>query len=82
MQTISPQQILVPKKVYIGDSAELRCTFNSQSLILREITECGPAELSPNVFYSSEYEIKSITISSTGVDFYQLSISFSPWKTG
>ena len=29
MPIIEPQQILVPKKVYIGDTAELRCTFNT-----------------------------------------------------
>ena len=45
MATISPQQILIPKKVYIGDTAELRCTFNSPDPFLKQLTSSGTAEL-------------------------------------
>ena len=38
MQIITSQQILVPKKVYIGDTAELRCTFNSPDAALKALT--------------------------------------------
>ncbi len=87
MQIISPQQILVPKKVYIGDTAELRCTFNSSSSVLKQLTISGTAEL-PLVSQSQgntsakDYEIKSISLSPAGVDFYQFTITFVPWKTG
>ena len=118
MTTITPQQILVPKKVYIGDTAELRCTFNSPSSALKQLTANGTAEVSAHSEFSAtpatigisadsgtsvpaevsalsgssvtaeisplsdDYEIKSITLSPAGVDFYQLSLNFVPWKTG
>ena len=85
MATISPQQILIPKKVYIGDTAELRCTFNSPDPFLKQLTSSGTAEL-PLVSQSTEpqeeYVIKNISLSPSGIDFYQLTITFIPWKTG
>lgn len=85
MATISPQQILIPKKVYIGDTAELRCTFNSPDPFLKQLTSSGIAEL-PLVSQSTEpqeeYVIKNISLSPSGIDFYQLTITFIPWKTG
>ena len=85
MATISPQQILIPKKVYIGDTAELRCTFNSPDSFLKQLTSSGTAKL-PLVSQSTEpqeeYVIKSISLSPSGIDFYQLTITFIPWKTG
>lgn len=85
MASISPQQILIPKKVYIGDTAELRCTFNSPDPFLKQLTSSGTAEL-PLVSQSTEpqeeYVIKSISLSPSGIDFYQLTITFIPWKTG
>lgn len=89
MQEINAQQILVPKKVYIGDAAELRCTFNSPDATLKALTEKGVAHLSfpepanteENSTFS-DYVIKNVTLSPAGVDFYQLSITFVPWKTG
>ena len=85
MAEISPQQILVPKKVYIGDTAELRCTFNNPSSELKQLISGDSknnTELSLVSLISSDYDIKSITLSPAGVDFYQLSITFIPWKTG
>lgn len=88
MASITPQQILVPKKVYIGDAAELRCTFNSPSTALKQLTINGTTEIydfSDNTNISAlsdDYDIKSITLSPAGVDFYQLSVNFIPWKTG
>ena len=95
MQIISPQQVLVPKKVYIGDTAELRCTFNNPNTVLRQLTVNGTTEL-PLVSYNSDqyttetqfaiphtdYEIQKISLSPAGVDFYQFTITFVPWKTG
>ena len=82
MQKVTAQQILVPKKEYIGDTAELRCTFNSPDLSLKEITKNGSAELAVDFAFSNDFDIQDIKISTAGVDFYQLSITFVPWKTG
>lgn len=72
---ISPQQVLIPKKVYIGDPAELRCTFNSN---VKNLVEAGFS--SQTEF--GDYEIRDIKLLHSGTDFYQLSITFVPWKTG
>ena len=86
MTGIETQQILLPKKVYIGDSAELRCTFNSNSLYLKDFCGTESVTLSLNAFEtpvdSKDYIVQKITLSSVGVDYYQLSITFTPWKTG
>lgn len=96
MQIISPQQILLPKKVYIGDKAELRCTFNSPNTQLKQMTSGGITELplvsqNNSIDFSTEklfatphkdYEIQKITLSPAGVDYYQFTITFVPWKTG
>ena len=85
MATISPQQILIPKKVYIGDTAELRCTFNSPDPFLKQLTSSGTAEpplVSQSTEPQEEYVIKNISLSPSGIDFYQLTITFIPWKTG
>ena len=82
MAIISSQQILVPKKVYIGDTAELRCNFNNGSEVLKQLVAGGTAELPLVSQTTIDYDIKSITLSPAGVDFYQLSITFIPWKTG
>ena len=81
MQITSTQQVLVPKKVYIGDTAELRCTFNSPSPSLKTLVAQGTATLTNNSF-SEDYDIKTVSLSPAGVDFYQLTITFTPWKTG
>ena len=83
MNTITPQQILMPKKVYIGDTAELRCTFNSSAPQLKQLTANGTSKL-PFVSQTNieEYVIKDVSLSPAGVDFYQLTITFVPWKTG
>ena len=78
---ITVQQILVPKKVYVGDAAELRCTFNSPEAALKELTAQGTAKLTNDSEYT-DYVIKEISLAPAGVDFYQLSVSFVPWKTG
>lgn len=86
MSKLISQQILMPKKVYIGDSAELRCTFNSSSQQIESITANGTINLSTEHFQNTadnnDYEIKSIQLSVTGIDYYQMTITFVPWKTG
>lgn len=83
MQDITAQQILLPKKVYIGDTAELRCTFNSPDPMLKALISNGATKLTiDSLSLNTDYAIKDISLSPAGVDFYQLSITFVPWKTG
>lgn len=74
MTITNTQQILIPKKVYIGDTAELTINFNSSS------------EISGWNWTSSlnlkDYDIKDLQISKSGINYYQLVIKFTPWKTG
>lgn len=74
MISYQTQQILVPKKVYIGDAAELRVTFNSQD----EVTALG---FDKEVNYK-DYTIQDVRLTPAGVNYYQLTITFIPWKTG
>ena len=89
MANLKSQQILVPMQVFIGDDAELRCTFNSNSSAIKKLidnSKDGSVELTISDFEkpieSSEYDISQITLELKGVDFYQLQISFNPWKVG
>ena len=86
MSVIKPQQILMPKKVHIADTAELRCTFNSDSPKLKSLTSQGTTVLTEEIFKypidDDNFEIKSISISPSGINYYQLDIIFTPWKTG
>ncbi len=83
MKESTAQQILLPKKVYIGDTAELRCTFNSPDVNLKALVSNGARKLTfDSLSLNEDYAIKDISLSPAGVDFYQLSITFVPWKTG
>lgn len=83
---IQPQQILLPKKVYIGDTAELRCTFNSNAVIFNQLVMDGPADLSLSIFTApldaKDFEILQVKLNPAGVNYYQLSVIFKAWKTG
>lgn len=86
MISVQTQQILVPKQVYIGDRAEIRCSFTSESPVLKSLTEKGSAELSVQGFSGNlnflEYEIKEVQLVPSGVNYYNLIVSFVPWRTG
>lgn len=74
MTISNTQQILIPKKVYIGDTAELSISFNY------------PKEINGYTWQSSlnlkDYDIHNVTINKNGVNYYQIVINFTPWKTG
>lgn len=74
MITVQTQQVLVPKQVYIGDRAELRCTFSTSAKIKAE-GFCG--ELDYN-----QYDIKDVKLQPSGINTYTLTIAFVPWRTG
>ena len=82
---IETQQILIPKKVHIGDTAELRCTFTADSQELSALVSQGTASLPLSVFSavdSEDFEILTVSVSPAGVNYYQISITFIPWKSG
>ena len=61
-QILKTQQILSPKRVYIGDTAQLQCSFNSDSELLKNLKTNETKELSFEGFTKSlnskEFEIK------------------------
>ena len=74
MITLQTQQILVPKQVYIGDKAELRCTFSTAEKIQAE-GFCSELDY-------SQYDIKNVQLLPSGNNYYTLTITFIPWRTG
>lgn len=77
MTNIKSQQILLPKKVYIGDTAELRVTFSCNT----QFTPNTPG-IFTDALNQQEYVVQNVQLLQAGVNYYQLSISFIPWKTG
>lgn len=87
MLTLQSQQILLPKQVYIADKAELRCSFTTDSEVIRnETLKSNSINLSKTHFTNdldySKYEINTITLTNTGANSYTLTIDFIPWQTG
>lgn len=87
MVYMQSQQVLVPRQVYIGDNAEIRCNFEVDSVLLRNtIAQKGVIELSKEFFVdgldNSKFEISSVTITSPSYNTYSLVVSFVPWHTG
>ena len=87
MVNIQIKQNLIPKQVYIGDSAQLLCSFNSNSEILKALMADKdkitlPLENFIQNLDFTEYEIKEITLTKAGIDYYNLNLSFVPWRTG
>ena len=76
---IQSQQTTFPKAIYIGDKAELRCSFSSGTAI-QTGTLSAQSFLQPIDF--SLYDINEITLQKSGTDYYTLVINFTPWRTG
>ena len=76
---IQSQQSTFPKAIYIGDKAELRCSF-STGITLTPGTFSTESFSQPLDF--SLYDINDLTLQKTGTDYYTLVISFTPWRTG
>lgn len=88
MSVLQTQQILVPKKVYIGDRAELQCTFSSSQDLFSTLSESGNqlhqlplSSFSGNLNFK-DYDIQKVEISQIGINYYQVKVTFVPWKTG
>ncbi|MCQ2592279.1 MAG: hypothetical protein MJ188_05800 [Treponema sp.] len=86
MITLQTQAVLVPKQVYVGDRAELRCSFFSEYEGFKNAVKDGPVNLSLEGFLTeldfSEYEIREVNLVPSGINYYNLIVSFVPWKTG
>ena len=76
---IQSQQSTFPKAIYIGDKAELRCSFSTG-------TALTAGSLSAENFVQpldfSLYDINDVLLQISGTDYYTLVISFTPWRTG
>ena len=76
---IQSQQTTFPKAIYIGDKAELRCSFSTGTALatgtLSTESFCEPVDF-------SLYDINDISLQKSGTDYYTLVISFTPWRTG
>ncbi|MBP5748227.1 MAG: hypothetical protein J6W63_07705, partial [Treponema sp.] len=80
-------QILIPKEVYVGDTAELRFSFNAPVDLFAGV----PAEKIKNgelllstenpSFKMQNYDVKQISLRLIGRT-YTLSLVFVPWVTG
>ena len=76
---IQSQQSTFPKTIYIGDKAELRCSFSSgNSLAVGTLSTEGFLE----ELDFSLYDINDVSLQKSGTDYYTLVISFTPWRTG
>ena len=76
---LQSQQSTFPKAIYIGDKAELKCSFSSASnLYTGTLSAAGFAQ--PLDF--SLYDINDIILQKSGTDYYTLIINFTPWRTG
>ncbi len=81
---IQTKQSVFPKAIYIGDKAELRCSFKSEAQI--PAVTASTQNFTQDLDYSV-YDIKDISIQKNqpgqpdeGV--YNLVITFVPWQTG
>jgi len=80
-------QILIPKEVYVGDTAELRFSFNAPVDLFAGVPadKINDGELLLNTENSSfkmqDYDIKQVSLRLIGRT-YTLSLIFVPWVTG
>lgn len=87
MEVLQSNQILVPKQIYIGDRAELHCSFNSDAVFLRNaLMDSSVVVLDQSGFArnieETQFEVTHIQLQTSGANYYTLVISFIPWKTG
>ncbi|MCR4899436.1 MAG: hypothetical protein K5907_01290 [Treponema sp.] len=76
---VQTSQTVFPKSVYIGDKAELRCTFKHGSNLPAGKLSVSSFTDIPNF---TLYDISSISLVEAGPDTWNLVLSFVPWHTG
>lgn len=78
-------QLVFPKRIFVGDTAELRCTFKSPVDFFSGIepAEELPVPLASFPFQidSGEFSVEKAALLRSG-DFYVVVLTFVPWRTG
>lgn len=76
---IQTKQSVFPKAIYIGDKAELRCSFKSDSVL--ETGRVAMEAFIQSLDYTL-YDIKEMSVMPAQAGTYNLVINFVPWHTG
>ncbi len=78
-------EILVPKKIYVGDTAELRFTFRSSIELFEDSPETDekniPLSNLPFDSDNSDFTLSKLALQKNGF-FYTVVFTFIPWRTG
>lgn len=82
-------QVVIPKQVFIGDTAELRYSFHNTNSLLKEYAKKElktykeiPLSGFVDGIDTSSYSIKKVHLIQTGENNYTISVTFVPWKVG
>ncbi len=80
------KQLVIPQKVYVGDTVEIKYLFHSDANIFSEYLErIDRIELSKDYSFFAEqsdsFAVKNIYIERNGSE-YDLSLTIVPWKNG
>lgn len=82
-------QVVIPKQIFIGDTAELRYSFHNNNPALNQLGKKNfrtYSEISLSGFCgfadTTSYSIKNVHLIQTGENYYTISITFIPWKIG
>lgn len=76
---IQSQQVVLPKSIYIGDKAELHCSFKSGGGLFADSVSIS--NFSTELDFT-QYEIKNVSLAETGTDYYTITVEFVPWRVG
>lgn len=79
------EQVVLPHRIFVGDTAEFRCSFSSSAEFL-SVSVNSRLELPSSAFVSapdpSSVTIKEVRFRCTAPGHYQLVFIFVPWRTG
>lgn len=79
------QEILLPKKIYVGDEAELRYIFRSSLELFENSPELDeiilPLEKLPFDYDNQDFSLSKVVLQKNE-DFYAISFILIAWKTG
>jgi hypothetical protein len=79
--TIKGNLMLIPRDVYVGDTAVLRYTFHDENIALPGLPQRAPILPADIPFQKNELTVIEAFLSCNGSD-YMLELTFLPWKTG
>ena len=79
-EVVKIEQIVIPQKVYVGDTVTIQCTLNSAS---QDLKNNGiSTENFIQIDNQDILEIQKVELRQRGVDFYDIVITAVPWQTG